>query len=151
MTKPRCHNDRPLSIAKTHRRALLPPPHPGRDLGLLFGRDQHSGLQTWTFWQNLSQLRECYPNDWESILNNSRTLQVFGITNNNMAKEWAELLGQRPDDLNQLASEEAAVLVQGQGSLVCRRPDYLKDEMFAGLFDANPRFALQGQPGRGQL
>ena len=72
-------------------------------------------------------------------------LQVFGITNHSMAKEWSDLLGLRPQDLDQLAREEAVVLRQGQGSLVCRRPDYLKDEVFAGLFDANQRFALQGQ------
>jgi hypothetical protein len=79
-------------------------------------------------------------------LNNSGVLQVFGITNHNMAKEWSELMGLRPHDLDLLAREDAAVLRQGQGSLVCRRPDYLKDEVFAGLFDANQRFALQGQP-----
>ena len=110
-----------------------------------------SGLQTWTFWQDLSQLRQLYPNDWQTIVNNSGVLQVFGITNHYMAREWGELLGQRPEDLAQLAREDAAVLRQGQGSLVCRRPDYLKDEMFTGLFDANQRFALQGQPGRGEF
>jgi type IV secretion system protein VirD4 len=102
-----------------------------------------SGLQTWTFWQDLSQLRQCYPNDWQAIVNNSDVLQVFGIGNHNMAKEWGELLGQRPEDLHRLAREDAAVLRKGQGSMLCRRPDYLKDEMFAGQFDANPRFALQ--------
>jgi type IV secretion system protein VirD4 len=109
-----------------------------------------SGLQTWTFWQDLSQLRQCYPNDWQTILNNCGVLQIFGITNHNMAKEWSELLGQRPQDLLELAPEDAVVLRRGHGSLVCRRPDYLKDEEFVGLFDANPRFALQGQAGRGQ-
>lgn len=104
-----------------------------------------SGLVTHTFWQDLSQLRQCYPNDWESILNNSGMLQVFGITNHNMAKEWAELLGLRPQDLDQLAGGNTAVRRQGKGSLVCRRPDYLKDPIFAGLFDANQRFALQEQ------
>jgi type IV secretion system protein VirD4 len=110
-----------------------------------------SGLQTWTFWQDLSQLRQCYPNDWQTIVNNSGVLQVFGISNHNMAKEWGDLLGVSPQELNQLPREDVAVLRQGQGSLVCRRPDYLKDQAFAGLFDANPRFALQGQPGRGQF
>ena len=109
-----------------------------------------SGLQTWTFWQDFSQLRQLYPNDWQTIVNNSGVLQVFGITNHNMAKEWSELLGQRPEELAQLAREDAVVLRQGQGSLVCRRPDYLKDEDICRLFDANPRFALQGLPGRGQ-
>ena len=104
-----------------------------------------SGLQTWTFWQDLSQLRQCYPNDWQSILNNCGVLQVFGITNHNVAKEWGDLMGLNPQDLDQLPREDLAVLRQGQGSLMCRRPDYLKDEMFAGLFEANQRFAMQGQ------
>jgi type IV secretion system protein VirD4 len=102
-----------------------------------------SGLQTWTFWQDLSQLRQCYPDDWRTIVNNCDVLQVFGIGNRNMAKEWGELLGQRPEDLHRLAREDAAVLRKGQDSMVCRRPDYLRDDMFAGQFDANPRFALQ--------
>ena len=108
-----------------------------------------SGLQTWTFWQDLSQLRQVYPNDWQTIVNNSGVLQVFGITNRNMAKEWSELLGLPPQNLQELAREDAVVLKQGQGCVVCRRPDYLNDEVFAGEFDANQRFALQGKP-RGQ-
>ncbi len=104
-----------------------------------------SGLQTWTFWQDLSQLRQCYPEDWQSIVNNSGVLQVFGITNHGMARDWAELLGQSVRQMNQLGRENTALLMPGQGSLVCRRPDYLQDEAFAGLFDANQRFALQGK------
>jgi type IV secretion system protein VirD4 len=110
-----------------------------------------SGLQVWTFFQDLSQLRRCYPDDWQTIVNNSGVLQAFGITNQNMAREWSDLLGVPQQLLGQLARADEVVLRQGQGSLVCRRPDYLKDERFAGLFDANPRFALQGQVGRGQL
>src|SRR5207244_8849487 len=106
-----------------------------------------SGLQTWTFWQDLSQLRQCYPNDWQSLVSNSGVLQVFGISNHIVAKEWGELMGLNPRDLDQLVREDVAVLRQGEGSLVCRRPDYLKDEVFAGLFDANQRFALQGKNG----
>jgi type IV secretion system protein VirD4 len=103
-----------------------------------------SGLQTWTFWQDLSQLRQVYPNDWQTIINNCGVLQVFGITNHRMATEWSELLGLPPQDLQKMAREDAVVHRQGQGSVVCRRPDYLKDEVFAGMFDANQRFALQG-------
>jgi type IV secretion system protein VirD4 len=102
-----------------------------------------SGLQTWTFWQDLSQLRQLYPNDWQTIVNNSGVLQVFGLANHNMATEWSELLGLRREELAKLAREDTAVMRQGQGSVVCRRPDYLKDEVFAGMFDANQRFALQ--------
>lgn len=103
-----------------------------------------SGLQTWTFWQDLSQLRQVYPKDWQTIVNNSGMLQVFGITNHHMAKEWSELLGLSLQDLKELTREDAVVLRQGQGSVTCRRPDYLKDEVFAEMFDANQRFALQG-------
>lgn len=110
-----------------------------------------SGLQTWTFWQDLSQLRQCYPSDWQTILNNSRVLQVFGIANHNQAKEWAELMNLHPHDLDQLAREDVTVMCPGHGSLICRRPDYLKDDAFAGLFDANQRFGLQGQTGLGQM
>jgi len=100
-----------------------------------------SGLITWTFWQDSSQLRQLYPNDWQTIVNNSGVLQVFGMTNHSMAKEWGELMGLPPEALDQLAREDAAVLRQGHGSLVCRRPDYLTDRPFAGLYDANQRFA----------
>jgi type IV secretion system protein VirD4 len=104
-----------------------------------------SGLQTWTFWQDWSQLRQLYPNDWQAIVNNAGVLQVFGINNSNQAREWGELLGLSPQELDQLKRDEAAVRRQGQGSAVCRRPDYLNDPEFAGRFDDNPRFALQGQ------
>jgi type IV secretion system protein VirD4 len=110
-----------------------------------------SGVQCWMFLQDLSQLRQLYPNDWQAIVNNAGVLQTFGINNYNMATEWGELLGLAPKDLDRMSREETAVRRQGQGSLVCRRPDYLKDAAFTGMFDANPRFALQGQPGPWQL
>jgi type IV secretion system protein VirD4 len=101
-----------------------------------------SGLQTWTIWQDLSQLRQLYPNDWPTMVNNSGVLQVFGLPNANMAKEWAELMGQGWETLHQLASEDAVVHRQGMGVTICRRPDYLKDSTFVGMFDKNPRFAM---------
>ena len=126
----------------------------GRFLGhLRIFRASRRACDSWIGWltnlssaADLSQLRQLYPNDWQTIVNNSGVLQVFGITNHHMAREWGELLGQRPEDLAKLAREDAVVLRQGQEAVVCRRPDYLQDEMFAGLFDANQRFALQGQP-----
>lgn len=36
------------------------------------------GVRVWTFWQDLSQLRRTYPDDWESLLNNCATHQYFG-------------------------------------------------------------------------
>jgi type IV secretion system protein VirD4 len=109
-----------------------------------------SGLQVWTVWQDLSQLRLHYPLDWPTMVNNSAVLQVFGINNNLMAKEWAELLGKEPAELLRLAPEQAVLCMHGQGTRTCRRPDYLTDRAFAGLYDANQRFAGRGQAPNGR-
>ena len=61
-----------------------------------------------------------------------------------MAKEWGDLLGRAAEELDGLAHDEAAVRRQGQGNVVCRRPDYLKDKVFSGLYDANQRFRVAG-------
>jgi type IV secretion system protein VirD4 len=103
-----------------------------------------SGLQVWLFFQDASQLRHCYPDDWQTFVNNSGVVQAFGFTNHTMAREWSEILGVGHQQLAELRREDAVVMRQGHGSQVCRRPDYLKDSMFSGLFDANPRFRLQG-------
>ena len=36
------------------------------------------GLQTWSFWQDPSQLQNLYPNDWPTMVNNCRAVQCFG-------------------------------------------------------------------------
>jgi len=103
-----------------------------------------SGLQVWTVWQDLSQLRLLYPQDWQTMINNSAVVQVFGVRNNLMAKEWSELLGMDAAHLLRLAPEEAALCIHGQGTRICRRPDYLTDPVFKGLYAPNPRFAGLG-------
>ena len=57
------------------------------------------GAQIWTFWQDLSQIKLLYPQDWPAIVNNAAVLQAFGFANFAMAKEWGEVLGQEPHDL----------------------------------------------------
>lgn len=100
------------------------------------------GLQIWSFWQDLSQLRLLYPQDWETILNNSAVLQTFGVANHLMASEWSKVVNWDAQDLHELDPEEALVMIQGQGCQRCRRPDYLLDPAFAQQFDPNERFAL---------
>ncbi|MCA2668839.1 MAG: type IV secretory system conjugative DNA transfer family protein, partial [Microcystis sp. M045S2] len=36
------------------------------------------GLQVWSFWQDLSQIRTNYERSWETMLNNCDVLQIFG-------------------------------------------------------------------------
>src|SRR5690606_3287827 len=36
------------------------------------------GVQTWSFWQDVSQLQLLYPRDWQTMVNNCSVLQCFG-------------------------------------------------------------------------
>jgi type IV secretion system protein VirD4 len=106
------------------------------------------GVQAWTFWQDLSQLKQLYPQDWTTIVNNSAVTQVFGLTNHLMAAECAALLGVRPEELLGLPPSEQMLHRAGEGVTTARRLDYLRDRRFAGRFDANRRFLPA--PGLGQ-
>ncbi len=107
-----------------------------------------SGLQVWPFFQDVSQLKLLYPQDWQTMVNNSAVVQAFGVNNHLMAKEWSELFGRPSSELSGMQPEQTIVQVQGQGCRICRRPDYLRDPLFKDLYDPNPRFALQGPPVR---
>jgi type IV secretion system protein VirD4 len=52
------------------------------------------GVRCWTFWQDLSQLKHLYQQDWQTILNNAAVVQTFGVTSNLMAKELSEVIGE---------------------------------------------------------
>ena len=52
-------------------------PHLKTALTLLRGY----GVMVWSLWQDLSQMKTLYPTDWETILNNSSVVQVFGMSN----------------------------------------------------------------------
>ena len=104
------------------------------------------GVQVLTLWQDLSQLRLLYPQDWETILNNSGVIQAFGAGNGWMAKVCADVLGVHVDELLRLKRDSQILLRPGHGPLTCRRVDYLTDSLFRGRFDVNPRYA--GVPSR---
>jgi len=98
------------------------------------------GAQIWTFWQDLSQLKQLYPQDWPSIINNAAVLQAFGFANFGMAGQWGEMLGMDGHDLLRLGEHEAALFIRGEGSSTITRLNYLRDPEFVGLFDPNPRY-----------
>lgn len=100
-----------------------------------------AGLQVWSFFQDLSQLRRLYSQDWQTMLNNAEAIQLLSVPNHLIAREWGELLGLEPAQLGCLAREDAVVSIRGQGARIVRRLDYLNDPPFAGLYDDNPRFA----------
>jgi len=99
------------------------------------------GLQTWSFWQDVTQLHHLYPNDWQTMVNNCRVVQAFGANNMIAAKSMAELVG-FGDAVSVLDLENDEMLLQiaGDEAVVAKRPDYRTDPAFAGQFDANPLF-----------
>lgn len=97
------------------------------------------GVRVWSFWQNLAQLRQCYPQDWETMIDNSRVLQAFGVSNYRMARELAELFGiSDPRTLMRLPKEHLIMTTGSEEARTLRRSDYLTDPLFEGRFDPNP-------------
>lgn len=100
------------------------------------------GVRCWTFWQDMQQIQHCYPTGWRTILNNAGALQLFGMTTNMMAREWADVLGCSPQRLLDLKPHEQFLLLQGQGERICRRLDYLSDSRYHGHFDDNRFYSM---------
>lgn len=96
------------------------------------------GLRTWSFWQDLSQLKMLYPRDWQTMVNNCEVLQSFGFANANVARSGAELTG-FPDwqALQDLEYEEIVLALAGDRPVIARKPNYLEDPAFTGQFDEN--------------
>ena len=76
------------------------------------------------------------------MVNNSAVIQAFGVNHHHLASEWAAYSAGPRASWPGSGPEQTIVQVQGAGCRVCRRPDYLGDPIFAGLYDPNPRFAL---------
>lgn len=99
------------------------------------------GLQTWSFWQDFSQLRLLYPRDWQTMMNNCAVLQSFGPNTHSAAKDVTEVMGfLTASEFLALSPDEMLLQITGDEGVVARRPDYRTDPAFVGRFDANPMF-----------
>lgn len=97
------------------------------------------GLQTISYWQDLSQLRQLYPADWQAMINNCRVLQCFGAPNLAAARDIADVVGGvSADALMQLPLGHVLLQQAGQTAILVRAPDYRYDTIYAGRFDPNP-------------
>lgn len=97
------------------------------------------GLQCWSLWQDVSQLRRLYPGDWETMVNNCRVVQCFGALNLMAADAMARLTGfGSAEEVLDLEESEMLLQIAGARAVRSRKPDYLTDPAFRGLFDANP-------------
>ena len=104
------------------------------------------GLRTWSFWQDLSQLKMMYPQDWQTMVNNCEVLQAFGFANAAVARDGADLTGYHDwRALQDLEAEEMVLSIAGDQPVIARKPNYLFDPAFAGQADEN-RFYAKSDP-----
>lgn len=97
------------------------------------------GLQTWSFWQDASQLRHLYPHDWQTMVNNSKVVQCFGANTMLAAQSMSELVGYRdPLAVLQLPPDEMLLQIAGDEAVVAKVPNYRDDPAFGAAFDINP-------------
>ena len=99
------------------------------------------GVQTWSFWQDVSQLQQLYPLDWKTMVNNCRVLQCFGALNGVSAQDMADLTGFRDRDaVLDLRNDEMLLQIAGDNAVIARLPNYLSDPVFAEQADPNPYY-----------
>jgi type IV secretion system protein VirD4 len=110
-------------------------PHLRQAITLLRGY----GLQTWSFWQDASQLQMLYPRDWKTMVNNCRVLQCFGALNQVAADGMAEMTGfSSGEAMLDLGPDEMLLQLAGDEAVVAKLPNYLADPAFKDQFDRNP-------------
>ncbi|MCP5266967.1 MAG: type IV secretory system conjugative DNA transfer family protein [Burkholderiaceae bacterium] len=92
------------------------------------------GVRCAMFFQDASQLRRLYPQDWSTMINNTM-VQTFGTRSMLASRELDDLLG--------LGDARAALRVPtgmqmlclpGREPVVCERFDYLRDASFVGRY-----------------
>ena len=110
-------------------------PHLRQAITLLRGY----GLQTWSFWQDVSQLQMLYARDWKTMVNNCRVLQCFGALNQVAADSMAEMTGfSGGNTMLDLGRNEMVLQLAGDEAVVAQLPNYLADPAFRNLYDRNP-------------
>lgn len=130
-------------------------------MGLMAG----FGLRLWPILQDLSQLKDLYPNRWESFIANA-DIQAFAVSEPGTAEYLSRMLGSRtvtvrnetareqqmigtgystsgrpllmPDELRRLPPDREILLVRGSPPVLTGKACYYSDPEFRGMFDRNP-------------
>ncbi len=100
------------------------------------------GVQCWSFWQDLDQLRATYPHDWRTILNNAAAVQAFAPSCPSMAGEFRLLMPRMTTpELMALRSDELVLARAGRAGEIVRRINYLQESVLEQRADPNPWYA----------
>lgn len=98
------------------------------------------GLQVWSFWQDLSQIKKLYEMGWSTMVNNCAVLQIFGARNFIVANEFASLVGADASEVRNIGEDEQILVINGDDPIRANRLDYLHDGIFQGKYDINPLY-----------
>jgi type IV secretion system protein VirD4 len=72
------------------------------------------GFTLWTFWQNIAQL-QIYGAQANTLVDNAGVIQIFGVKNNRMAQDIANLLGGiSAEELLKMPREQQMLLIDGR-------------------------------------
>jgi len=96
------------------------------------------GVQVWSFWQDLSQLKQTYPDVWPTIINNCKVFQAFGCATPMMAKALEDLFDVPAASILDLEKDEMLLSVYGDAPVIARLPRYYSDPAFDGVYASNP-------------
>ena len=97
------------------------------------------GLQVWMFFQDLTQLKALYENDYSTMINNCGVVQAFGLGRSSAAEPIARIVGGiRSNELLQLDARQQMLSVLPGAAKIARLGQYYKDGAFANKFDQNP-------------
>jgi type IV secretion system protein VirD4 len=80
------------------------------------------GMQVWTVWQDLDQIRATYPGCWRTIINNSGALQSFGVRNAQAAAELETLFGIERD-LTRIGAAFQVLKLGADPAIIAGLPD----------------------------
>lgn len=108
-------------------------------LAMIYTLARSYGVRVWSFFQDLAQIKRMLPKEWQTVLTNAAAIQVFGVPNHLMASDLAQVLGDFSETaLREMDRGHLGLQISGAKGVTARRPDYLTDPIFAGLFDPHP-------------
>jgi len=105
---------------------------------LMIGRGY--GIRVHCVLQNLQQLKQNFPQSWETMTGNCGIHQFFGISDFDTAKQLEAVTGIGAQELLKIGKDEQYLVINGLQTKA-ERINYLKQPLFKGLYDKNNFYA----------
>lgn len=121
------------------------------------------GLRLWPFLQNLTQLKQLYPDNWQTFFANAGTVQMFAVNDLDTAREASDRLGRtawtgkidgkeqrfvtqllETNEIEGLTERDGnlqLILMAGKPPIIAEKLFYYNDPIFEGEWDVDPDFS----------